>query len=178
LTSSTTDPVAGDSGSGWLLAGRVGLPHGLDGSFRVSGAVPSLLVLGRTVRLGEHDELRKIERRAGHDGRVLLRLEGCSDRPGAQALRGTGLYVPRSEAPPLEEDEWWAEELEGCQVRDGELEVGVVAELLALPSCEVLSVQRSDGSGDLLVPLISDAVRSVDVKARVIDVDLAFLGEV
>ena len=30
---------------------------------------------------------------------------------------------------------------------------------------------------ELLVPLVRDAVRSVDVAARRIDVDLAFLGE-
>ena len=48
-------------------------------------------------------------------------------------------------------------------------------ELRALPSCEVLEVAR-DGREELLVPLIRDAVRSVDVEARRIDVDLAFLG--
>jgi 16S rRNA processing protein RimM len=40
----------------------------------------------------------------------------------------------------------------------------------------VLEVAR-DGAADLLVPLVRDAVRSVDVGAGVIDVDLAFLGE-
>jgi hypothetical protein len=48
--------------------------------------------------------------------------------------------------------------------------------LRALPSCEVLEVARAR-AGDLLVPLIRDAVRAVDIDARVIDVDLAFLGE-
>ena len=48
--------------------------------------------------------------------------------------------------------------------------------LVALPSCEALEVARADG-GDLLVPLVHDAVRSVDVGAGVVDVDLAFLGE-
>ena len=60
------------------------------------------------------------------------------------------------------------------------VEVGTVTRLTALPSCEVLEVARSAGeAGDapLLVPLVSDAVRSVDVAARVIDVDLRFLGE-
>jgi 16S rRNA processing protein RimM len=51
----------------------------------------------------------------------------------------------------------------------------VVVRLLGLPSCEVLEVERS--GGPLLVPLVSDAVRSVDVAARRIDVDLRFLGE-
>ena len=49
--------------------------------------------------------------------------------------------------------------------------------LLALPSCEVLEVARAGGETDLLVPLVSDAVRSVDLERREIDVDLAFLGE-
>jgi ribosomal 30S subunit maturation factor RimM len=43
-----------------------------------------------------------------------------------------------------------------------------------LPSCEVLEVDRV-GGGELLVPLIADAVRDVDVEAKRIDVDLAFL---
>ncbi len=158
----------------WLRAGRVGSPHGLDGSFHVAEANPALLRLGLAVTLA--GEARKIERRAGHDGRVIIRVSGCADRDGARALRGQELLVPRGAAPALGEDEWWAEDLEGCSVRDGERQVGTVSRLLALPSCEVLEVRR-EGRAELLVPLISDAVRSVDVVNHTIDVDLAFLGE-
>ena len=49
--------------------------------------------------------------------------------------------------------------------------------LLALPSCECLEVERAGGGPDLLVPLVRDAIRSVDVGAARIDVDSAFLGE-
>ncbi len=59
---------------------------------------------------------------------------------------------------------------------DGDLEVGVVRALVGLPSCEVLEVERP-GAADLLVPMVRDAIRGVDVSARVIDVSLAFLGE-
>jgi 16S rRNA processing protein RimM len=48
--------------------------------------------------------------------------------------------------------------------------------MVALPSCEALEVVRP-GGGDLLVPMVRDAIRSVDVAARRIDVDLSFLGE-
>ena len=61
-------------------------------------------------------------------------------------------------------------------MRDGERQVGTVRRLLPLPSCEVLEVDRGD-VGDLLIPLVSDAVRSVDLDERIIDVDLEFLGE-
>ena len=39
------------------------------------------------------------------------------------------------------------------------------------------AVVRAAGGADLLVPLVADAVRSVDIDERVIDVDLRFLGE-
>ncbi len=42
--------------------------------------------------------------------------------------------------------------------------------MIALPSCEALEV------GDRLIPLVRDAIRSIDVEARVIDVDLALPG--
>ncbi len=76
----------------------------------------------------------------------------------------------------LEEGEYWARDLVGCAVVDGSREVGVVGRMLALPSCEALEVDRPDGS-ELLVPLVRDCIRSIDVEARRIDIDLEFLGE-
>jgi 16S rRNA processing protein RimM len=161
--------------AGMLHAGRVGRPHGLDGSFHVVKPRAALLAQDRELLVDGRPA--RIVRRAGTDERPILRLEGCEDRAAAEALRGLELFVPRAEAPPLEPDEWWPEELEGCTVHDGTREVGVVRALRALPSCEVLEVEVDGGGGALLVPLIADAVRSVDVAARRIDIDLAFLGE-
>jgi 16S rRNA processing protein RimM len=160
---------------GWIHVGRVGKPHGLDGSFLVSEANSSMLQVGVSVTIGGTAHI--VERRAGHDARVILRVAGCTDRISAEALRGQAVLMARELAPALEEDEWWAEDLEGCAVRDGERPVGTVTRLLALPSCEVLEVERPGGGDPLLVPLVSDAVREVDLKRREIDVDLTFLGE-
>jgi 16S rRNA processing protein RimM len=44
-----------------------------------------------------------------------------------------------------------------------------VSRMIALPSCEALEV------GDRLIPLVRDAIRSVDVDGRRIDVDLRFV---
>jgi 16S rRNA processing protein RimM len=157
-----------------LHAGRIGRPHGLDGSFHVTQPRAALLDAVETLLVGDREE--QIVRRAGTEVRPILRLASCTTRSAAEALRGSDLLVPRDAAPGLEEDEWWPEELEGCTVHDGEREVGVVRELRALPSCEVLYVEREEGD-ELLVPLIRDAVRVVDVEARRIDIDLVFLGE-
>jgi 16S rRNA processing protein RimM len=160
---------------GWLRAGLVGSPHGLDGSFHVVQPTAGLLELGARVMIAE--QVRLITRRAGHDRGVILGVEGCQDRNAAQALRGSEVLVERAAAPALESDEWWAEDLEGCAVHDAGRPVGTVSRLLALPSCEVLQVTRAEGRPELLVPLVRDAVRAVDVANRQIDVDLRFLGE-
>lgn len=161
--------------SEWLVAGRVGRPHGLDGSFHVTRPRGALLVEGRTVMLGS--ARAEIVRRAGTDERPIVRLDVATSREAALGIRGQDLSVARAEAPPLGDDEWYAEDLVGCAVVDGaqEREVGTVRELLGLPSCEALVVDRVEG--ELLIPLVEACVRSVDTDAKRIDVDLTFLGE-
>jgi 16S rRNA processing protein RimM len=152
-----------------LIVGRVGRPHGLDGSFYVVDAAPELPAADGLV------SGRRIVRRAGTAERPILRLEGCGSRADAEALRGLELTVPRDDAL-LDDDEFWASDLEGCSVVSGGELVGFVRRMSALPSVEVLEVDRADGS-ELLVPLVRDCVRSIDVAARVIEIDLGFLGE-
>jgi len=160
--------------SEWLLAGRVGRPHGLDGSFHVTQPNPQLLAAAASLVVDDRE--LDIIRRAGTEKRVILRLRDHEDREAAEALRGKDLLIPRATAPELGPDEWWAEDLAGCAVHDADREVGTVRRLVELPSCEMLEVERS-GGGDLLVPLVADAVREVDLERRTIDIDLEFLGE-
>lgn len=171
--------MSGDSSASadaLLSVGRVGRPHGLDGSFHVTRPRPRLLAGRATVLVAGAE--RAIVRSAGTEERPILRLAGCDGREAVEALRGAELWVRRADAPPLDDEEWYAEDLEGCAVVDGEHEVGVVARLLPYPSCDLLEVTRAGGEGGtLLVPLISDAVRTVDVEARRIDIDRSFLGE-
>jgi 16S rRNA processing protein RimM len=176
-----------DSGGHAVPAGRVGRAHGLDGSFYVTGARPRLLAVGMTVRLD--DRRCTVVRRAGTDEHPIVRLEEIQDRPAAETVRGRELTVELAQAPVLEEGEWWAQELVGCEVLDGERHVGTVIGLMELPSCEALEVRlvapETDGrqkpmgarTDQLLVPMVSDAIRHVDPKRRRIDVDMAFLGE-
>ncbi len=124
---------------------------------------PGTLALGATVTVAGRPY--EIERLAGTPERPIVRLSGCSSRADAEALRGADLLVPAV----LEDGEYWASDLVGCTVVDGSREVGVVTRMVALPSCEALEV------GDLLIPMVRDAIRSIDVDARRIDVDMGFL---
>ena len=158
----------------FIEVGRVGRPHGLDGSFHVTRPDARLLAGAGELWVGGRRE--RVERRSGTGERPILRLAGHAGRDGAEALRGAALAIPAERAPALEPDEYWAHELAGCTVWDGERRVGEVRRMLPLPSCEALEVERDEG-GALLVPMVRDAIRSVDVSAGRIDVDLSFLGE-
>jgi 16S rRNA processing protein RimM len=159
---------------GWLSAGRVGRAHGLDGSFYVTRPRPPLLGNGAPLRVGDRDH--EIVRRAGTDDKPIVRLDGIESREAADAVRGEELLAPRAAAPALDADEYWPEDLEGCAVTDGETAIGVVRRLVGYPSVDVLEVER-EGAADLLVPMVHDAIRSVDVARRRVDVSLAFMGE-
>ena len=139
-----------------VTAGRVGKPHGLDGSFYVDAAAHPLPV-DAEVFLGE--QRHRVARRAGTDKRPLIRLAGVED-PGS--LRGELLLVD----VPLDEEDWLAADLIGLVVPGR----GRVARVLDGPSCSVLELD--DGS---LVPFISDAIRSIE--GGEIHVDEHFLGQ-
>jgi len=157
-----------------VRAGRVTSSHGLDGSVKIAEPVAPLLVKGAVLLVDGEERL--VERRSGTDAKPIIRLQGSSTREDADALKGTVLFVPRDQVPSLGKDEWWASDLVGCSVRDGDKEVGQVRSVLGLPSCEALEVETAD-ERVILVPMVGDALRSVDLEAKVVDVSLDFLGE-
>ena len=124
---------------------------------------PGSFVAGGTVFVD--GVARVVERLAGMSDKPIIRLAGCTSREDAEALRGLVLEVEDT----LDEGEYWARDLVGCVVFDGEREVGVVERMVALPSCEALAV------GELLIPMVRDAIHSIDLEGRRIDVDMGFV---
>jgi 16S rRNA processing protein RimM len=143
-----------------VTAGRVGKAHGRDGSFYVEAA-DHPLTEGTEVVLASR--AHRVDRRAGRDDRPLIRLSGLEDRHAVVPLRGELLLVEHE----LGEGEWLAADLVGCEVPG----LGSVRSVLDGPSCDVLELD--DGT---LVPLVADAIVSIDPAARRIEVRLEFLG--
>jgi 16S rRNA processing protein RimM len=119
---------------------------GADADFAIG---TSVTVAGRTTT---------VVRRAGTDDRPLLRLADVD----AREIAGEVLMVDE----PLAEDEYAAADLVGAEV----VGVGRVERIVNGPSCDVLEV------GEVLIPFVSDAITSVDLERRVIEVDREFLG--
>ena len=140
-----------------VTAGRVGKPHGLDGSFYVEAARHALPE-GATVTVGSR--AYSLDRRAGTDERPLIRLEGVSTPARcAASCSSWRTSSPRaSGSPPT---------LPAARSRVSE----PVTQVIDAPSCSVLELE--DGT---LIPFVSDAVERVDLEAREIRVRRDFLG--
>jgi len=134
--------------------GRVGRPHGLDGSFFVEG--PSeradAFARGATVWVGG-EQLEIVASKRGAQNRPVIRLE-------RRVERGALLEVPRASLPALGEDEYYAFELVGLAVEEeGGRMLGHVRDVLDYPANDVLELDTG-----LALPLVEACVRKVDVE--------------
>jgi 16S rRNA processing protein RimM len=137
------------------MVGRVGRPHGLDGSFVVEDASedPKRFEAGAVLRAGG-EEVR-VEERKRPGGRLVIRL----DRP---VPRGTRLEIPRSELTEPEPGSYYVFQLVGLEVEEeGGRRLGVVTEVTPGPANDALELDSG-----LLLPLVEDCVREVDLEGR------------
>jgi len=138
-----------------VRVGRVGRPHGLDGSFVVEGPSddPDRFAPGATVLVGRRPA--KVLERKRPGGRVVVRLD-------VPAERGAALEVPRADLPALEEDAYYVFQLVGLEVEEeGGRPLGTVADVLSRPANDVLELDTG-----VSLPLVEDCVRSVDLDGR------------
>jgi 16S rRNA processing protein RimM len=150
-----------------IVVGRIGRPHGLDGSVKLEGhggAVP--LPVGTSVTVGDRPAV--IVERRGTDERPILRLDIASTREAAEAIRGADVSVPSSELPETDDDEYFHVDLIGCEVRAGSRVIGVVRTVYTYPANDVLEVESD--AGTVLVPFAADVIERVDLDGRLIEV--------
>jgi 16S rRNA processing protein RimM len=139
----------------WVSVGRVGRPHGLDGSFVVEEAStdPARFAVGAQVYIGREPVEVVASKRAG--GRPVIKL-------ACPAERGSVLEIPESELPPPGEDEYYAFQLVGLAVEEeGGRRLGTVVEVMPGMANDVLELD----SGHSL-PLVAECIREVDLSGR------------
>src|SRR2546423_1710288 len=133
-----------------LRIGVAGRPHGKEGALVVLEPTKRLELLdpGRTVNVGGRD--LEVMWRRGTPERPLVRFDGIDGRDAAEHLRGEPITVPRTALGALPEGEFLIDDLVGCEAFDGARRIGRVADVLPMPSADLLEVER-DGRAALLV---------------------------
>jgi 16S rRNA processing protein RimM len=151
----------------FVTVGRVGKPHGVDGSFFVEGAsdVPDRFAKGAVLLVdGEPAEVVVSKRGAG--GRPVIRL-------GRAVPRGATLAVHRDALPDPGEDTYYVFQLAGLRVEEeGGRALGTVIEVDNGPANDTLELDSG-----LLLPLVESCVLEIDLEAGRILVARGFAGD-
>jgi 16S rRNA processing protein RimM len=136
--------------------GRIGAPFGLAGWVHVSSFTepPEALLDYEEWALrpegGERSTLRLAE---GHlqGERLVVRLEGVSDRDAAARLTGAWVEVERADLPPTGDREYYRADLIGLEVENLEgIALGKVAYFIDAPSGAVMVVaDQQDAAAEM-----------------------------
>ena len=93
---------------------------------------------------------------------VVATLEAVRDRNAAEALKGTKLYIHRSQLPDTDHEEWYVADLIGLAVRDEAGTVrGSIATVHDFGAGELLELKLDGMADTVFVPFTKDAVPHV-----------------
>jgi 16S rRNA processing protein RimM len=158
-----------------IRVGRIAGAHGLSGALRMRPDNPDSEAFADTARLTlelgserrEYD-LLGVSRAGG--GMIRLILDGLSNADQADALKGAIVMIAASELPAPAPGEFYYYQAVGCEVvlTDGR-RIGLVEEVLSTGANDVLVVR--DGGKEILIPVIADVVKAMDLDARRIVVE-------
>jgi 16S rRNA processing protein RimM len=149
-----------------VQVGRVGRPHGLDGSFVVEDASENERLFDPGAALFAGGEPVTVAARKRSGRRLVVKL----DRP---APRGAELAVLRSRLPEPEAGSWYVFQLVGLQVvEDGGRVLGVVQDVEPGVANDVLALDSG-----LRLPMHEQCIRTIDAKAGRIMVASGFADD-
>ena len=103
--------------------------------------------------------------------RVVLKFAGYDDVDRAKELVGYEFAVPESERVPLDEDEFYDWELEGCTVKVADKSIGEVRSVMRTGGAAAVLIVADDSGKEQLVPLAAAIVVNIDAAAKVILID-------
>ena len=157
--------------------GKIVNTHGIRGDVRVmptTDFVAERFAKGQDLYLQQAGEPLKliVESARQHKGFILVKFVGYDNINDVQAFRDHELMVSGKDQQPLEDGQYYYHQIIGLSVKtvDGE-ELGTIKEILSPGANDVWVVQR-DGKKDLLLPVIDDVFKDVDLDAGEVTVEL------
>ena len=151
-------------------------PHGIKGEviLDLKNDLVELVRPGLEVRLVTPkgaESSREVESARDHNGRLIVRFRGVETRDGAEELRAHAVWLTRGQIGELPEGRYFVQDILGLSVccDSGEC-LGTVDDVLSMPANDVYVV-RGEG-GEVLIPVIDDVVKEIDVEGGRIVVHL------
>jgi len=156
-----------------LVIGRIGRAHGVRGDLFVEPMTdePDHRYADGTVLMTSDNTTLTVATSKWHSGRFVVHFAGVDDRNSAEALRGQTLTIEVDPAElPEDPDEYYDHQLVGLNValEDGSV-IGVIGEVIHLPSQDLLSVKR-EGDAEVLIPFVMEFVPEIDLDTKTVTI--------
>ena len=160
-----------------LVIGEVLKPQGIRGEIKVKTFTDSpedVKEFGVVYIDGK--EYKILSFRVGTDGAAYLGLRGVPDRNAAELLRGKKLEGDRSDAPELEEGQYYIVDIIGlsCESEEGEF-LGTVKDIANLSS-DIYTIEKAGKS--ILFPAVKGVIKRVDLDNQKLIVDKKIFDEI
>ena len=96
---------------------------------------------------------------------VILKFRGIDSINDIERYKGKSLWVPREEALPLGEDEYYIADLIGMEVSlEDDTYFGRLRDVIETGANDVYAVETAEGR-EVLIPAIKECILQVDVQA-------------
>jgi 16S rRNA processing protein RimM len=156
-----------------LVIGRIGRAHGVRGDLFVEPMTdePDHRYADGTVLMTSESTTLTVATSKWHSGRFVVHFAGVDDRNAAEALRGQTLTIDVDPAElPENPDEYYDHQLVGLNVvLEDRSVIGVIGEVIHLPSQDLLSVKR-EGDTEVLIPFVMEFVPEIDLDTKTVTI--------
>ena len=158
-----------------LRVGRISGTHGLKGALRFRPDNPDSDILAEVKRIflerdGESREFRLTAIASLNPTTRRITLEGIADINAAESLKGAVVMLATEDVPAAKPGEFYYYEAIGCEVflTDGS-RLGAIEEIFSNGAHDVWVVR--DAEREVLVPVIEDVVKAMDLPARRVTIE-------
>ncbi|MBW8309334.1 MAG: ribosome maturation factor RimM [Candidatus Paracaedibacteraceae bacterium] len=110
-----------------------------------------------------------------HNDLLVVMIDGVASREAAESLRGTKLYVDRSELPETDDNEFYYEDLVGLAVEDQSGEaIGIILSVQNYGAGDFFDIKTAH-SEIYTLPFTQEAVPEVNIGANKIIINKEYL---
>ena len=143
--------------------GRIGPPHGLDGTVYVRPDTDDPTRFAPGARLLVDGRRMRVERTRRTPDRLFVKFSEISDRTSAEKLRGREVFIEEGQRRELETEEYWPDDLEGLEARTVSGEpVGRVRTVIWATAQNRLVIET--GAGLREIPFVDELVPAVNLE--------------
>lgn len=102
--------------------------------------------------------------------KAIVKFEDIDSRDAATKISGLAIYLPLTELPDLDDDQFYYHEIVGYQMVEGGQRIGTIKGVISTGPQELFEVQ-ADGF-EMLVPIVDEIVTTIDHANNRVEVTL------